>query len=341
MALLFMDGFDYYSTDGNEGAVGAGWDASPTPGVGNTSSGIYGYGKYSNNLTAYRTIPNTQTVILGFHYFPGGSLGDNFTNWFTFYDGGTTQAVLRIGDQGQFLFYRGNGSALLATGPINNLRPNTWVWLSIKIKFSATVGTIDITLNGVSLLSASGLNNITTANAYTNRFSTARPGNGSSYHPNWDNFHVCDDSGGAPFNAILAERRIYFFMPTGAGTASVWTANGAATFWQCTDEVPSNGDTDYGSSTTPGNRSDVVIADVSGFTVLDSVKTNMVARKDDAGARTLSSVVRQGGTYYDAAAVTLFSTYSGFPVLYNAQPATGAWDVTAFNAAEWGVLDVA
>ena len=74
MALLFMDGFDYYSTDGNEGAVGAGWDASPTPGVGNTSSGIYGYGKYSNNLTAYRTIPNTQTVILGFHYFPGGSL---------------------------------------------------------------------------------------------------------------------------------------------------------------------------------------------------------------------------------------------------------------------------
>ena len=180
-----------------------------------------------------------------------------------------------------------------------------------------------------------------TANESVQKVTFARPGNASVFQPFWDNMHICDDSGSAPLNAILAERRIYFFLPTGAGTASVWTANGAATFYQATNENPPNTDTTYGSSTTPGNRSDVVIADISGFTVLNAVKTNTIARKDDAGARTLSSTVRQSGVYYDSAASALLSTYLGYPQIYNAQPATGAWDVTAFNATEWGVLDVA
>ena len=140
----------------------------------------------------------------------------------------------------------------------------------------------------------------------------------------------------------MAERRIYFLPPTGAGTASQFTATGAATFWQATDDNPSNGDTDYGSSTTPTNRSDTTRAALTGPTVIDAVKYNLTMRKDDVGVRTLSPTVRQGGTYFDATAISLLSTYTIYPTYYLTEPnGSGNWTLAHLNAAEFGVLDVA
>lgn len=337
MALLFMDGFDYYNTNSLAGAEGAGWD------IGSTTSGyalgVYGYGQmcsqgagqFSKTLSS-----NLTTIVVGWHHVPTSAV-QNTNTGYSFMDGASTQCSFRFTSAGALEFWRGTGTALLGTTPAV-LKPGAPAWVSIKITFSGSVGTCLMQVNGATVLNLTGLNNITTANAYCNKLIL----NNGVYSWYIDNCFICDTTGSAPYNDILAERRIYFLMPTGAGTASQFTPTGAATFWQCTDEVPSNGDTDYGSSTTPGNRSDTTRAALTGPSVVDAVKYNLTTRKDDAGVRTLSPTVRQGGTYYDTTAVSLSAVYQVYPTYYLTQPSgAGVWSLAALNAAEFGVLDAA
>lgn len=343
MALpLFMDGFDYYTiqTAGLVGPQGAGWDSGSA--ATNAVAGVYAYGAQismgNNNMT--KTFgSNLSTVYGAFHLSSESSLG----NWgaqpfMNLRDGATSQASLRFTPSGGLALYRGTNTALLgSTVPL--FSPSVPLWVAFKIVFSATVGTFELWVQGVQVLSLTGLNNIATANAYATNV-LFQSGTAGTFR--FDNFHLYDGTGAAPFNAILAESRIYFLPPTGAGTASQFTATGAATFWQCVDDVPSNGDTDYGASTVPTNRSDTTRAALTGPTVINAVKYNLTMRKDDAGVRTLSPTVRQGGTYYDAAAISLASVYTIYPTYYPAQAdGSGAWNLTALNAAEFGVLDVA
>lgn len=126
-------------------------------------------------------------------------------------------------------------------------------------------------------------------------------------------------------------------LPTGDGATVAWAAS-AGSDYQCVDEATPNGDTDFISSATP-NDIDTFTYPALGLagTVLGVAPTS-VARKDDAGVRSIREVVRTSGTNYPGGAdLTLTSTYVNYQQVWETNPAGGAWTVAAVDGAQFGV----
>jgi hypothetical protein len=74
-----------------------------------------------------------------------------------------------------------------------------------------------------------------------------------------------------------------------------------------------------------------------------AVQTNLIARKDDAGLRTIAPVIRTGGTdYAGTTTAALGASYLDYTQLYDRQdPVAADWSVTTVNGMEVGVKEVA
>lgn len=111
-----------------------------------------------------------------------------------------------------------------------------------------------------------------------------------------------------------------------------WAAS-AGSDYQCVDDATPSGDTDYICSETP-NVIDTFTYPALGLTgtVLGAAPTSL-ARKDDAGTRSIREVVRVGGTNYPGGAdLTLASTYVAYQQVWETNPTGGAWTVSAVTA---------
>lgn len=273
---LFMDGFDYYAYSATE--LQTVWDgASTVSSMG--APGVFAYGKWAGTNTSTGLIHtlggNWATVYFGFHCYHDASSEEN---WVILYDGTTIQCVLRVSAAGEIKLFRGDGATLLATSS-PGFTLSHWHWFGIKIVVHNTLGSIDISLNGNSILSASGLDTAATANDYATKI-LLRAAGGSTL---WDNVHIFDGTDPAPFNAQLPERRIYYFTPSGDGVDVAWTPS-AGSRYTCVDEVPAN-DTDYISSSTATQKNGFIIPDLAAGVTPHAVKLSAYARKDDAGSR--------------------------------------------------------
>lgn len=335
---FFMDGFDYYNTAAQSAQW---WDLfNTTPGA--LAGGVFGYGRCTSINAAGQSgmnlsnIPgaaaNWATFYCGFHYRSSGA-GNDTKQFFQLRDAGNNQVALRITAGGLVKLYR-NGT-LLATGT-NILALNNWYWLAIKAVID-NAGSFRLDIKG-PLIDATDINfagdTQATANAYCN--SMVLEHSGASGISDYDNFHVYDGSDAAPWNAISAERRVYFALPTGDGALTAWTPSAGARY-QCVDENPPTDDTDYISDSTPGNRNTFTMPAFSNATV-DAVKLTMRSRRDDAGPRGIKLTARIGGTNYDSAEFLQGASYIYLAKYWLKSPATAAaWGLAEVNGAEWGV----
>jgi hypothetical protein len=174
------------------------------------------------------------------------------------------------------------------------------------------------------VLSASSLNNRSSANNYLNAFligDTSAVFGGVQF----DDFHAHDNTGSAP-NAILGDSRIYTKKANAAGYTTNWTPNGAAANWQCSNDSPPDGDTTYNSSNTPG-AIDAYAVQSAGFTVApNGLVRRSYVRRDDAGPHTFQNGIRSGSTNALGTAFTVPSTYAWTDggTCYVNDPATGS-----------------
>ena len=343
---LFFNGFDFFNGGGTDQLQSV-WDAgSAVDTISAVGSGAFGYGRYSqngfNNLyKSFANVPgaasgNWATLYFAFHWYPGGSFGDDGATWVGFYDGSSAQAYLRITSGGIIKLYRGNGT-LLATG-VTSIAAGVWNWVAGKITFNGSTGTCTLKLNGVQQFAATGLNTITTANAYATKIGFSRPGNGSGYQGNLDNVHIYDGTDAAPWNDISAERRIYFGLATGDGALTAWTAS-AGNKWACIDENPPNNITDYIYAATPGDQYTYTKAALSGVGSIDGVQLWMQAQKDDATTRGVKLLSRSnGGTVSKGAENLVLSGWLYYVTQWLLDPSTAAaWTVSNFDSNQFGV----
>jgi len=333
MAVVFMEGFDHIAL---AQLSAKGWSQ---PSGGSVVAGRFaGQGLRTNSSvpSCYsKALPASySTLIVGFAFLPTTTDARDVLSL----RNGTTAVVkvatVVVGGVPVVRLVNASGTTL-ATGT-TGVPANAWTYIELKVVVSATVGTVEVRLNGASAAecSGTGLNTgaldidnigvwwvVTCLNTY-------------------DDIYVVDTSGSAPTNTWLGEVRVSTLIPNGNGANTAWT--GAYTDWD--DITSADDDTTYVSSSTPGDRETSTLTDLSAATsTVFAVQTNLVARKDDAGTRTIAPVVVIGGTPYDGTTTAaLSSSYLDYTQLYDRlAPDGNVWDVTKVNAMETGVKEIA
>lgn len=366
MALVFLDSFDYYVTAdflnkwtaqnsyyfgavAIQSAAGrhssAGFRASTGNGNANAGGGLW-------KLLA--TAPGDATCIIGCSCTaPTAGIGTAGMALLSVRDGTTPQVTLRINSDTTVSACRGGtGGTVLGTSGATSLG-STSAYLEMKVLVHPSAGTVDVRVNGTSVLALTGQNTRNTANsswngigigAYDQVFNCATA---TAVNFDFDDLYVCDGTGSAPWNTFLGDVAVSVRRPTGASangaTNTQWTPS-AGSNWQNVDDAAWNGDTDYNSALTSGLTDTFVTEDVptAGSTVY-AVQMTLIARKTDAGVCTLAPVVRcadgsavvadRVGTAVPPATAYSFSE----PQIYSLDPGTNAaWTEAGFNAAEFG-----
>lgn len=339
MALLFMDGFDHYAT-ADFTKKWTSINASPQilPTSGRRGGGAARIDVYNTNLV-FKTFPFTSnTWILGFAFNSGGGFGS--ASLAGILDGSTYQCELRTNSDGTMSVTR-NGTALTGGTSTRAMNAGTWNYIEWKVTIADSIAANScvVRVNGEDWLSvAAGQDLKNSANAFANRIVIGGSGPISMTNLLFDDLYVCDQTGPAPYNNFLGDVRIDTLLPNGDGTYQAWSPSTGTTHYTCVDENPIN-TTDSVQTAGVGNRDSYTFQDLPALTgnVL-AVQTNIAAIKNDAGSRSVKTLVKSGATVSTGTAQALNNSYLYYNDMFVNDPNTGtAWTQAAINAAEFGV----
>lgn len=257
-------------------------------------------------------------------------------------DGAVVHCGLAIQASTNLLFaWRGTTGTVLGTPAATPLPVNTWVYVEAKFTISDTVGVVVVRVNGTPVIS---LTNQDTRNAGNATANTVRMGPAASFGTSldFDDLYICDTTGSVN-NDFLGDCKVEQVLPTGAGASTLWTPS-AGSNWDAVNDSPApDGDTTYVSSATAGQTDLYAFGDlgVASGTV-KAVQATVLARKDDAGSRSLAVVARPGSTDRVGATQAVGDNYAGYTEVWNTNPDTAAaWTVAEVNASQFGVRMVA
>jgi hypothetical protein len=255
------------------------------------------------------------------------------------------QSSLALRPDGLLEVRRGTGT-VLGTASGGTISVGSYFYLETKIKIDPSVGTVDVWVNGVNVLSLTGQNTRSSANSLWTQVGygwnyAAVATSSANNVVDYDDIYVFDGST-SRCNTAVGDVRVTARVPTAEGNSSQWTPSTGTDNAVLVDESAPNGDTDYNSTSTTGNKDTHVTQDlpVSGVTV-HGVQACMNARKIDAGAGTVAPVVRSGGSDADGTEVALGTTYAYALAVLPVNPVSaGSWTESDFNAAEFGYKKV-
>lgn len=349
MALKWLDGFESYGTV-----------------VGNNPKGLFN--KYTSNFASDDTSYTLQTGRGGGKAIriagsttintPVFTAQDTWTIGFGLFhdrlassqpvilivkDSTTAQCSVALSVTGELQFYRGSASAggtLLFTTSGAKIRCGVWQYIEVKVKINNTTGTIDIHVNGVSVLSQTSVNTRNgAANQATNFALQSSPA--AADHTTFDDFYVCDNQG-SNNTTFLGPQKVTIIFPTGDHGTNQWTTSGAGTTHaDRVKENPHDASTTYVTDTVSGNTEEWDYADSgSEITSIKGIMLNTVFETDSAGAFSVKAHASSGGTVSDDAGTAgTNGTYKNpSPFLLETDPNTSAlWTKTNLDAAIFGV----
>lgn len=338
MALLWMDSFDHYVTADLVEKYTSNAGASISAGNGrNATAALSGGSGLIKGLA-----PADATAIIGFAHRPTGTLGNN--DVLMLGDGGfgnsTAQATVRILADGSITVYRGNSSVgtVLGTSAAGVVSSGVWQHIEAKITIHDSTGAVTIRVNGVAVLTLTGVDTKNTAAAQWTAFQV-QPGSGNYI----DDLFVCDGSG-SNNNDLLGDCRVECLLPsTGNGSNTGLTPSTGTDHGALVDESAPNDDTDYNGATTTGVKDTYNFPSVATTGAVKGVQINLSAKKTDTGTKTICAVTRPGSTDYDGPTQALATTtYQYYSSIRETNPDTSAlWTVSEINAAEFGMKVVA
>ena len=349
MVCRYLDSFDYYASDD----LSRKWNRVGVTGFAVVQSVVVrtgGNAFRSNSGFGFldRTFDDQASWVVGFAYFADEinlSVGQIIVQ---FLDTGTIQCSLRVNANGKMEVLRGATTAVTdgrATSfPLAYL---TWYFIEMKVTIANSIGvnTCQVRVNGVQVINvATGQDLQSTANAIANVFRFNGSASGTSAFI--DDIYIFDgtDGGGTePINDdFIGDVKVAAHFPNGNGTTNNFVGSDADSVdnYLLVDENPTDDDSTYTESSTPGNI-DLYTFDDLATTPADifAVQINNVARKDDVGTRTIRSVIRPTSTnFFGASKSPSAASYFNEIEILNEDPETGlAWTESGFNATEFGV----
>lgn len=219
------------------------------------------------------------------------------------------------------------------------LEHGQWYFLEIKTVINDTTGSYEVQVDGVSVLSETGID---TRDGGNGVFSDIQIGGFASGSNGADcaGLIVWDDQGGdlTDFPGPCSLTAIH---PDGDGDDEQWsTSSGTDSYLLVNETAPHDDDSDYIEDSTSTNRTLFTYGNVStNFTGIIGIQINTVVRETDASDFTLINTVKSGGTLYPESAQAIAGqTYESLPNVLDLDPDTSAaWTVTNLNAVQVGV----
>ena len=334
MALIYIDGFDHYT---NSEANYKGWSFHNTYNDFSPSSyGRFGSGgvrtTYDNQAVKRNIGVNKSTLYVGIAFAKweaGTPVFDSSSPLILFQDESEVDQVkFHLSPTYQILAYQGDGT-LLGTSAVDILKDYVWKYLEVKVTISATVGVVEVRVNGVEIINETGLD---TKNGtdYMRYFGfSAIPTNRTVYY---DDLYIDD----AQFHG---DCRVKTFMPdSDSATHTDFVRSTGSNDYECVDESDPNDDTDYIYANTVGDISAFGITTGSLGTV-QGIQLNNYLRKDDAGTRKIKPLIRSNSSDYQGTELDdVPANYTFYSDIWETDPDdSNPWTQTKLEAAEFGL----
>lgn len=346
LTLLFVDGFDDRRTTSGFFDLVKGWisytnQCDINAGIGRFGS--QGVDMRANDRGIVRNVDNTDpTIIFGYLWSPTVLAGSSNNSRFMIKlwgDNGTVQHIwIRLNTDESIAVYRNDPATALLGQTAPNVFSGVGIqdYIEFKILISDTVGTVDIQLNEVNVLSASGLN---TKNGGTNssidrmQIVGQRDGGLGSL----DDLYIANGDGGLN-NDFLGDVTVETKYPNAEGTTIQWTPSVGVDNSANVDEQPPDG-VDINSDSTPGNIDMYETQNITDVTsTIYGVQVMSTIKKDTAGARKFRHRIDSNAVIQTKDDHVLSTTTQYLPDMIEADPDGGAlWTGTKYNAAEFGV----
>lgn len=336
MAYQFCDSFDHYNSAASMYEFVSGTITYSTsfrrfaPPSGLPGQGIQASGYVRKNMKSNQA---TFIIFFAFNLPSLGGGGAHGNPILTVYDNGQEQWSLVVFSSGAIGIIRSNiGAVQVQTGP-SVVAPNQWYGCEIAVTINASAGTAQVWLGGIQVINTTGLNTQVSANAFGNQVGIGDINNAGLNKPLLDDFRVWDNTGSHQ-NAIVGSDVMQITkLPSGAGTNTAWTPNGAAANWQCVDDNPPDGDTTYVSSAGL-LTDDYAMPSASLPAAPTMVVAKSLARKDDANTRALEVGVLSVASTSFGSPFTMSSSYAWCDSCIPLDPNTSAvWTAAGADAA--------
>jgi hypothetical protein len=334
MALRFIDSCgDAYST----AHINRKWSSNVSGAVVSGGRRSTNALQLSNGKSYTKVLDNQATWTVGFSFKLLAGYPFSTGPLVSFLDGSSLQMELKMDTTGHLLLSR-NGTFLVVSTNVISIGAENYIEFKTTIHPSA--GTYEVRVNGSSvgwIPPATGQNTRATANSFANTLQLGNFTESSSTNP-LDDLYLCDGTG-AINNSFLGDMRVDAVLPSGAGSNTGMTPSAGSNF-QCVDDATTaNDDTDYVESSVVTTKDTYAYTDITHTpATIAGVQINMVAKKDDAGARSICSVTRSGGADTDGSAIPLSTSYVDNLQIVELDPnGSIAWTKTNLNAAEFGM----
>lgn len=249
-------------------------------------------------------------------------------------DGNTAQISLKCATDGSIKAYRGT-STLLGSSDVGIYSATQWNYIELKVLFSATVGTVEVRLNGSTVLNLTGQNTISSANTYATKLQL----NSIWTYTFFDDVYICDTTG-TENNDFLGDVQVITLYPTSDGTHTDFTPSTGTDHYALVDEPQLIDTTDYNSSTTVGHKETYNMSTFSGSGTIHGIQVTPVVNNINAGAMITRAIARSGGTPADNEGVSrsLSQTVKAQTGIFEKEPTDdAAWTAASINAAEFGI----
>lgn len=249
----------------------------------------------------------------------------------------TPNVTVVLNNTGKLQVYRGDsgyrGGVFLGE-TANVIVSHAWQHVECKVFLHETLGTVEIRVEGVTVLNLANLDTIA-AGATCDQVmwgGNPHPTNGpiSIYHKDL----IIWDGSGATNNTFRGACTVVSVIPDG-DVSSGWTNSSGANAWSLIDEGAPNDDVDYISAPTPAPAACIV--DLTSLpldvTSVKGVMSIVRSRKTDGGDGNLQASVVSGASTGNGADRPITSAYTYWTDMFEVDPATAAaWLPAAVNA---------
>lgn len=308
MALLWCDGFDHYGVIANltEGVYAE--TGTVTLMTANPRTGTYhlrvGPALTASNSVVRRVLGSAKTTvgIAGAFYYLTLPAVNGRCKVFDFRDAANAiQISIVVQSTGTIAAYRGTGDGvLLGVSASPAVTAETYQHIEAFVFFSQTIGTVEVRVNSVTVLSLTGQDTVASTLVECSQVSiggvtAGTPSATGTPQTDIDDIFCYDDLGSFN-NTFVGDRRVLTLFPNANTVQADWTAVGAASGYECIDEVTPDGDTTYitaGVPGSPGPISEFGIQNLpAGISAISGVAVIAMSRKTEAGiANTQWSVI--------------------------------------------------
>jgi hypothetical protein len=255
-----------------------------------------------------------------------------------------TTVHLKIGfDQTtrQIVVSRGEPGVEIARSAVGDLF-SYGVWNSLEVTASIhnSAGTVQMKVNGVEHLNATGLDTRNGGSGYINRV-TISSGHGQNGARTYVDDLIIGDATGSPAVAP-GDARVEYLVPIGVGSKTEFTPL-SGTNWGNVEEQNAPNDADYNTSPETGATDLFAMSNLTGNGIIHAIQPIIRVRKDDVGYRKIRpALYKSDGTgntprLYGGLDQAVSDSFAYVKEIMTTSPDTGlAWTVDEITDLQYG-----